>query len=85
MLKCGYVGKKYSSKSKQHELPDALSEEFLFKCLSVMNYKQFIVSIVLLDNFHYLRTTCLFYHFFKLEARILHGLENNSIFDISKL
>ena len=50
---------KYLSKLKQHGLPDALSKEFSFKCLSVMIYEQFIVSIVelmmlpiLLYNFH---------------------------------
>ena len=45
MLKCCYSKKKYSSKLKQHELPDALSKEFLFKCLSVMSYEQCIVSV----------------------------------------
>ena len=49
---------------KQHGLPDGLSKEFFFKCLSVMIYEQFIVSIVelimlswqpiLLYNFHLL-------------------------------
>ena len=38
--------KKYLSKLKQHGLPDALSEELSFKCLSVMIYEQFVVSIV---------------------------------------
>ena len=37
---------KYLTKLKQHGLPDALSKEFSFKCLSVMIYEQFIVSIV---------------------------------------
>ena len=46
VLKCCYSRKKYLSKLKQHGLPDILSEEFLFKCLSVMIYEQFIVSIV---------------------------------------
>ena len=46
MLKCCYSGKKYLSKSKQHELPDSLSKDFLFECLSVLSYEQFIVSIV---------------------------------------
>ena len=36
VFKCTYSGKKYLSKLKQHGLPDALSEEFPFKCLSVM-------------------------------------------------
>ena len=31
---------------KEHELPDALSKEVLFKCLSVKSYDQFIVSVV---------------------------------------
>ena len=67
-------------------LPHILSEEFLFKCLSVMIYEQFIVSIVelimlsrqpiLLHNFHNMRVTWLFYHFFKLQVHILHSLEN---------
>ena len=45
VLKCCYSSywKKYLSKLQQHGLPDALSEEFLFKCLSVMIYEQFIV------------------------------------------
>ena len=76
MLKCCYSRKKYLSKLKHHGLPHILSEEFLFKCLSVMIYEQFIVSIVelimlswqpiLLHNFHNMRVTWLFYHFFKL-------------------
>ena len=89
MLKCCYSKKKYLSKFKQHGLPDALSKEFSFKCLSVMIYEQFIVSIVelimlswqpiLSYNFHSVRVTLLFYKFFKLQVRILHGLENISI------
>ena len=76
-------------------LPKALSKEFSFKCLSVMIYEQFIVSIVelimlswqpvLLYNFHNMTVTWLFYHFFKLHVDILHGLENISIFNIWKL
>ena len=95
MSKCCYSRKKYLSKLKQHGLPDVLSEEFLFKCLSVMIYEQSIVSIVelimlswqpiLLYNFHNMRVTWLFYHFFKLQVHILHSLENISIFDIWKL
>ena len=86
MLKCSYSRKKYFLKLKQHGLPDALSKEFMFKCLSVMSYKQFYVSTVelimlsrqqiLTYDFHNMRVTWLFYHFFKLQARILHGLEN---------
>ena len=77
---------KFLSKLKQHGLPHILSEEFLFKCLSVMIYEQFIVSIVelimlswqliLLHNFHNMRVTSLFYHFFKLQVHILHSLGN---------
>ena len=73
------------SKLKQHELPNILSEEFLFKCLSVMNDVQFIVSVVelimlswqqvSLSNFHNMSETWLFYHF-KLPVLVLHGLEN---------
>ena len=95
MLKCYYSGKKYLPKLKQHGLPDALSEEFLFKCLSVMIYEQFIVSIVelfmlswqpiFIYNFHDMRVIWLFYHFFKLQVHILHSLENISIFNIWKL
>ena len=95
VLKCCYSRKKYLSKLKQHVLPDVLSEEFLFKCLSVMIYEQFIVSIVelimlswqpiLLYNFHNMRVTWLFYDFFKLQVHILHSLENISIFNIWKL
>ena len=74
---------------KQHGLPDALSEEFLLKCLSVMSYEQVIVSIVelimlswqqiLLYNFPNMRTSdeshLAFCPFFKSEVHILHGLE----------
>ena len=49
VLKCCYSRKKYLSKLKQYGLPDALSEEFSFKCLSIMIYEQFIVSIVMLS------------------------------------
>ena len=48
-IKCCYSWKKYLPKLKQHGLRDALSEEFSFKCLSVMIYEQFIVSIVMLS------------------------------------
>ena len=51
-----------------------------------MSYEQFIVSIVelimlsrqqiLIYDFHKMRVTCLFYHFFKLQVHISHGLEN---------
>ena len=73
ILKCCYSGKKYLQKLKQ---PDALSKELSFKCLPVMTYEQFIVSIVelimlswqplLLHSFHKIRVTWLFYHFFRL-------------------
>ena len=46
VLKCCYSRKKYLSKLKQHELHDALSNEFLFKYLLVKSYEQFFVSIV---------------------------------------
>ena len=46
MLKCCYSRKKYLSKLKQHGLPDALSKELSFTCLSVMIFEQLIVSIV---------------------------------------
>ena len=82
-------------KLKPHGLPDALSEEFPFKCLYVRIHEQFIVSTVelillswqpiLLYNFHNTRVTWLFYHFFKLQVHILHGSENISIFNIYKL
>ena len=96
VLNCCYSRKKYLLKFiKQYGLPDTLSEEFSFKCLSVMIYEQFIVSIVklimlswqpiLLYNFHNMRVTWLFYHFFKLQVHILHSLENISIFNILKL
>ena len=71
---------KHLSKLKQHGLPDALNKEFSFKCLSVMIYEQFIVSIfelimlsqqpILLYKFHNMRVTWLFY---KLQVHILHG------------
>ena len=70
-------------------LPKALSKEFSFKFLLVMIYEQLIVSIfelimlswqpVLLYSFHNMTVTWLFYHFFKLQVDILHGLENISI------
>ena len=94
MLKCCCSGKKLS-KLKQHGLLDGLNKEFLFKCLSSMIYDQFIASIVelimlswqqiLLYNFRNMRVTWLFYHFFKLQVRILHGLESISTFNIWKL
>ena len=66
-------------------------KEFSFKCLSVIIYKQFIVSFVklimlswqpiILYNFHNMRVTWLLYHFFKLQVHILNGLENISIFN----
>ena len=80
---------------KEHELPDALSKEFLFKCLSIKSYEQFIFSIVevimlswqqiLSYNFYNMIVTCLFYHFLKLEVHILHGLGIISIFNDWKL
>ena len=70
-------------------IPEVLSKEFSLKCLSVMIYKQFIVSIVelimlswqqiLLHSFQNTGVTWLFYHFFKLKVRMLHGLGNISI------
>ena len=94
MLKCCYSGKKYLSKLKQHGLPHILSEEFLLKCLSVMIYEQFVSivelimlswQLILLHNFHNMRVTWLFYHFFKLQVHILHRLGNIWIFNIWKL
>ena len=95
VLKCCYSREKYLSKLKQFELPDGLSKEFLFKCLSLMSYEQFIVSIVELImlscqqklpyNFHNMRVTWLFYHFLKLKGHILQGLKNVSIFNVWKL
>ena len=82
------------TKLKQHGLPGALSKEFLLKCLSVMIYEQFVSIVerimlswqpILLHNFHNMTVTWLFYHFFKLQVDILHGLENISIFNIWKL
>ena len=74
---------------KQNGLPDALSVEFSFKCLSVTVYEHFIVSIVeviilawqpiLLYNFFNMRVTWFFYHFFKLQIHILYSLENITI------
>ena len=95
MLKCCYSRKTYLSKLKQHGLPEALSKDFSFECLSVMIYEKFIVSIVeltmlswqpiLLYNCHNIRVTWLFYHFFKLQVQIFHGLENVPIFNLWKL
>ena len=80
---------KYLLKLKKLGWPDSLSEEFSLKCLSVMICEQFIVSIVelimlswqsiLLYNFHNIRVTWFFYHFFKLLVHILHSLEKISI------
>ena len=95
MLKCCHSRKKYSSTLRQHELSDALSKTFLFKCLSVMSYEQFIVSIaelimlswqqILPKKFQNMKVTWLFYHFLKLEVHILHGLGNISISNVWKL
>ena len=95
VLKGCYSWKKFLTKLKQHGLPDSLSEEFLFNCLSVVIYEQFIVSIVKLImlswqpilsyNFHNMKGIWLFYHFFKLQVHILHSLENISIFNIFEI
>ena len=45
VLKSCYYLEKYLSKSKQHGLPDALSNNLSFRSLSVMIYQQFMVSI----------------------------------------
>ena len=45
LLKSCYYWGKYLSKSKQHGLPDALSNSLSFRSLSVMIYKQFMVSV----------------------------------------
>ena len=45
VLKSCYYWEKYLSKSKQHGLPDALSNNLSFGSLSVMIYEQFMVSI----------------------------------------
>ena len=79
----------------QYELPGALSKEFLFKCLSVISYEQFIVSIVSQLCCHGYR----YYHvvFITWESlgfstissswkfNILHGLEDISISNVWKL
>ena len=44
VLKCCYFRK--NIEIQKHELPDALSKEFFFKCLLVISYEQFIVPIV---------------------------------------
>ena len=46
MLKCCYSREKIFVEIKQYGSPEAMSEEFSFKCLSVIIYEQFIVSIV---------------------------------------
>ena len=89
MLKCYHSRKRYLLKLKQHGLPDTLSIEFSFECLSVMVYEQFTVPIVdlimlssqsiLFFNSHNMRVTWLLYHFFKLH--ILQGIENILIFN----
>ena len=83
MLKC-YYSRKISNEIETTWITWPI--EFLFKCLSVMIYEQFIVFIVelimlsrqpiLLYNFHNMTVTWLFYHFFKLQVHVLHGLEN---------
>ena len=45
VLKSCYYWEKYLSKSKQHGLPDTLSNNLSFRSLSVMIYEQFMVSI----------------------------------------
>ena len=48
---------KIFTKIKAHGLPDALSEEFLFKCLSAMIYDQFPLSSYLCchgNQYHYI-------------------------------
>ena len=42
-------------------------------------------QLILLHNFHNMRVTWLFYHFFKLQVNILHSLGNIWIFNIWKL
>ena len=75
VLKCCYSKKKYLSKLKQHGLPDTLSEEFSFKCLSVMIYGQFIVSIVELIMLSWQPT--LVYSFHNMRV-------GNGLFDLSR-
>ena len=45
----------------------------------------YVVMATVLHNFQNTRVIWLFYHFFKLQVHILHGLENISIFNIWKL
>ena len=45
VLKSCYYWEKHLSKSKQHGLPEALSNNLSFRSLSVMIYEQFMVSI----------------------------------------
>ena len=45
VLKSCYYWEKYLSKSKQHGLPEALSNNLSLRSLSVMIYEQFMVSI----------------------------------------
>ena len=82
MLKCCYSRRKYLSKLKQHELPDALSKEILFKCALVMSYEQFIVPIGELTMLSWQQLLSYYFHnvserhlafnyFLKLEVHIL--------------
>ena len=95
VLKSCYYWEKYSSKSKQHGLPDALSNNLSFRSLSVMIYQQFMVSIaelimlskqqLLFHNFQNTRMTWLFCRFSTLGVYIIHGFDNISSFRIWKL
>ena len=64
---------------------DKKSSAYRVKCLSVMIYEQFVSivelimlswQLILLHNFHNMRVTWLFYHFFKLQVHTLHSLGN---------
>ena len=87
---------KYLSNLKQHGLPvtywvknsclnvyQSWSMGSLFPLLSYLIMLSW--QLILLHNFHNMRVTWLFYHFFKLQVHILHSLVNIWIFDIWKL
>ena len=74
---------------------EQITPSYLLSVKSVMIYEQFVVSIVelimlswqpiLSYNFHDMRVTWLFYHFFKQQVHVLHGLENVSNLNIWKM
>ena len=59
----------------------ALRAGYCFYCRAY--YVVMVTDIII--NFHNMKSTWLYYNFLKLEVRIIHSLENISIFNIWKL